>query len=194
MPQAANPDLLSQRLRIQHVAGAKLERPEQVVERLGAVQSQDYLGAKWSVGQRVKDGTDAAVERAFTAGAILRTHMLRPTWHFVAPADIRWMLRLTAPHVHALNAYSYRELELDETVVARSHRLLARALEGGTELTRRELAAVLQRGGISARSRRLAYIMMHAELEGLVCSGAVRGKQHTCVARGTRADGACAGP
>ncbi len=179
MTRPAHPDLLSRRLRNQHVAGVPLERPEDVVHWLGAVQSQDYLGAKWSVGQRVRNGTDAAVERAFTAGAILRTHMLRPTWHFVAPADIRWMLRLTAPHVHALNAYSYRELELDETVFARSHRLLTRALEGGTELTRLELAAVLRRGGISARSRRLAYIMMHAELEGLVCSGAVRGKQHT---------------
>jgi hypothetical protein len=172
-------DLLRQRFHNQHLAGTKLERPEDVVRYLGAVQSQDYAGAKWSVGQRVKGATDAAVDQAFSSGRILRTHVLRPTWHFVAPDDIRWILSLTAPRVHALNAYQYRQLELSAALLARAHAVLTRALEGGNQLTRAELAAMLADAGIVAEGLRLAYVMMHAELEGLVCSGALRGKQHT---------------
>jgi hypothetical protein len=119
------------------------------------------------------------VDQAFSSGRILRTHILRPTWHFVTPEDIRWILQLTAPRVQALNAYQYRKLELDAALLARCHRLIARALEGGRQLTRAELAEVLRQGGTTAGGQRLAYVVMDAELEGLICSGALRGKQHT---------------
>jgi hypothetical protein len=172
-------ELVRQRLQTQHIAGAGLAAPEDVVAWLGAMQSQDYAGAKWSVGQRVTHAVDADVERAFASGAILRTHVLRPTWHFVAPADIRWMVELTAPRVHALNAYYCRKFELDEALFARSHALFAHALQGGQHLTRPELASLLAKAGIAADKLRLSYIMMQAELEGLICSGAVCGKQQT---------------
>lgn len=97
-------DLFRHRLHNQHLTAPGLAAPEDIVAWLGAVQSQDFLGAKWSVGQRVAKGTDAMVEEAFNRGRILRTHVLRPTWHFVALADIRWMLELTAPHVRRFNA------------------------------------------------------------------------------------------
>src|SRR5688572_7209833 len=99
------PDIAQQRLINQRVEGSKFESPQAAVRWLGAVQSQDYGGAKWALGQRVDGATDAELDRAFNEGSILRTHVLRPTWHFVDPADIRWMLALTAPRVHALNAY-----------------------------------------------------------------------------------------
>ena len=172
-------DILRQRFYNQHLTGAGLKAPEDVVRWLGAVQSQDYAGAKWSVGQRVEHATDAGVDEAFANGKILRTHVLRPTWHFVTPADIRWMLQLTAPRVHALNAFYYRKLELDQAVLTRAHMLFTQALQGDKQLARLELASVLRDAGIVADKLRLAYIMMHAELEGLICSGAVRGKQHT---------------
>lgn len=146
---------------------------------LGAAQAQDYPAAKWGVAQRMKRATDAALDQAFAAGAILRTHMLRPTWHFVTPADIRWMQMLTAPRVHAVNAYQYRKLELDPKVFKRSETLLVKALQDGHQLTRNELGAVLQRAGIPAKGPRLAYIIMHAELDAIICSGARRGKQFT---------------
>ena len=147
---------------------------------LVAVQAQDYAGAKWALGLRMRRATDEAVERAFTAGALLRTHVLRPTWHFVAPADIRWLLALTAPRVHAANAHMYRKMELDDAVFRRSHAALTRALQGGHQLTREELGVVHQNVGIATDQEfRLAYLMMRAELEGIVCSGARRGKQFT---------------
>jgi hypothetical protein len=167
------------RLYNQHIAGGSLRNVEDVVSWLGAVQSQDYLGAKWSIGQRVRKGTDAGVDRAFNDGRILRTHVLRPTWHFVRPEDIRWMLQLTAPHVHALNAHYCRQDGLDKAVLARTRAIIAKALDGGRLRTRKELAALLTQAGLGGTGRRIAYIMMNAELEGLICSGALRGNQHT---------------
>jgi hypothetical protein len=104
---------------------------------------------------------------------------MRPTWHFVLPHDIRWLLELTAPRVNAASAYYYRRLELDDAVFRRSNRALASALEGGNQLTRTELARVLERAGIPASGTRLAYLMMRAELDAVVCSGTRRGKQFT---------------
>ncbi len=172
-------NLARHRLRNQRLAGAPLDSAADVVRWLGAVQAQDYHGAKWALGLRMRHATDAALDRAFDEGAFVRTHILRPTWHFVAPEDLRWMLALTAPRVHAVNAARYRELELDADVLRRGHALVAGALEGGRHLTRQELGGVLEAGGIAARGQRLAYLVMHAELEGLVCSGPRRGRQLT---------------
>ena len=160
--------------------GRRLATPLDVVRRLGAVQSQDYAGGKWGIGQRTRDSTDADVERALTAGAIVRTHVLRPTWHFVAAGDIRWMLELTGPRVRARMAPYDRQLELDEKVFSRSAAAITKALERNKELTRGELRVVLDRARIGATgTQRLAHLMMRAELDGLVCSGVRRGKQST---------------
>jgi hypothetical protein len=172
-------DIVRQRMYNQHLWGAPLESPQVVVKWLVAVQSQEYPVAKWSVAQRADGVTEAAMERAFADGAILRTHILRPTWHFVSPEDIRWMLRLTAPRVHTLNAHYYRNWELDDKLFARANALIVKALRDCGPLTRKELAATLDRAGISASGPRLGYILMQAELEALVCSGARQGKQQT---------------
>ncbi|MEW5915092.1 MAG: winged helix DNA-binding domain-containing protein [Gemmatimonadota bacterium] len=182
-------NLLERRLAMQHVSGAPMDSPSQVVELLGAVQSQDYIGAKWSLGLRVRAATDQAIDAAFSQGTFLRTHVLRPTWHFVSPNDIRWMLQLTAPHVHALNAYYYRQTEVDAAVFTRCMKLLTKALEA-QELTRKEVAAIFNRHGIETNTLRLAVIMMRAELDAIVCSGAMRGKQHTYALLARRAPNA----
>jgi|SRR5688500_9465460 len=175
-----NLDIAHRRLHNQQLARQMFEKPEDVVGWLGAVQSQDYAGAKWAVGQRVPGSVDAELEKAFNDGRILRTHLLRPTWHFVLPADIQWMLTATAPRVHALNAYYYRQLGLDAEVLARTNDLIAKALEGGKQLTRPELMSVVEQGGIDPGSGiRSSYIVMRAELDGVICSGARRGKQFT---------------
>ena len=173
-------DIPRQRLHNQGITPATFKKPRDVVDWLAAVQAQDYAGAKWALGLRLQEATDADVEHAFTEGAILRTHLLRPTWHFVTPADIRWLLALTAPRVHVVNASMYRKLELDSATFKRSHAALAKALHGGRQLTREELRDVLHKAGIAtAGGLRLGYLLMHAELDGVVCSGARRGKQFT---------------
>jgi len=172
-------EIIRYRLHNQLLSQTKYTQPSRVVEWLGAVQAQDYAGAKWGLGQRVKRTTNEAIDQDFNEGRILRTHLLRPTWHFVTPADIRWMLALTAPRVHAANAYMYRKLELDKAVLKKSNAALEKALRGGKQLTRSELASAFRKAGINADGLRLGYFLMVAELEGLICSGARKGKQFT---------------
>ena len=172
--------IAQQRLINQRLTGIPFEKPADVVNGLVAVQAQDYAGAKWALGQRLQDAHDADLDRAFNAGDILRTHVMRPTWHFVTPADIRWLLALTAPRVHAVSAAMYRRLELDSATFKRCHKVLIKALRDGQTLTREELSTALQEAGIVISSgQRLAYIIMQAELEALICSGPRRGKQFT---------------
>src|SRR5688572_3769436 len=150
----------------QRLLGSTLGTSADVVTWLGAVQAQDYAGAKRALGIRAPGLTDADVERGFASGAILRTHVLRPTWHFVTPADIRWMLALTAPRVHAANAYMYRKLELDSPTFRRSDAVLTRAMQGGQQLTRDELRDAFRSARIVTDGElRMGYLMMRAELD-----------------------------
>ena len=90
-----------------------------MVEWFGAVQSQEYAVARWSIGLRARRLRDSDVERAYAQGDILRTHVLRPTWHFVSPSDIRWLIELTAPRIRAQMTGRHRQLELDGRLIAR---------------------------------------------------------------------------
>src|SRR3989442_5078845 len=128
-------DIAQRRLATNHLLPPTLTDRADVVRRLGAVQAQDYGSAKWGVGTRTRGAVDAVVERAVNEGSILRTHVLRPTWHFVTPADIRWMLALTAPRIKAAMAYHDRQHGLDAAAVRRSNSALTRALRDGNQLT-----------------------------------------------------------
>jgi hypothetical protein len=161
------------------LARSTATRPAAVVARLCAMQAQDFIGAKWAIGVRAKGLDDAAVEAAFDRGEILRTHVMRPTWHFVTPADIRWMLTLTAPRVHQVSKFYYRQYGLDAKTMARVHRVLAAELEGARFRTRTELAQALAKRGIEASGPRLGLLTIHAELEQVICSGPARGRQLT---------------
>jgi hypothetical protein len=183
-------NLLGARLFNQKLLRSDFRSPAEVVRWLGAVQAQDYPAAKWGLALRAPGVSDADVERAFEEGDILRTHVLRPTWHFVAPSDIRWMLSLTGPRVHAAQAYYYRILGLDPKTRRRSRAAVERALRGGAALTRAELALVLKRHRIAVDGLRLAHLMADAELEGVVVSGPRKGKQFTYALLEERAPGA----
>ena len=183
--------IADQRLLNQRVTRPGPRRPENLVSWLGAVQAQEYGPAKWALGLRSARGTtDTAIERAVNQGRILRTHLLRPTWHFVTPADIRWMLELTAPLVHRrMSTYDLR-LGLDARVMIRATSVIERALGDGRYLTRKELGAHVGRAGLPVTSMQLAHIAMYAELEGVICSGPRRGKQFTYALLAERAPAA----
>jgi hypothetical protein len=171
--------VIASRLARQRLLGALHRSPAEAVASLGAVQSQDYPGAKWAVGQRVARATDASIEDAFNRGDIVRVHALRPTWHFVAPADLRWIQALTGPRVQRILAVYDRTLGLDDKTLAKAFRILERALRDRSYKTRTELASALKAGGITAAGQTLARIMGHAELTALVCSGPQRGRLAT---------------
>ncbi|HJQ20028.1 MAG TPA: winged helix DNA-binding domain-containing protein [Gemmatimonadaceae bacterium] len=174
------------RLRNQHLLTTTLTRAEDVVRALGAVQSQDYANAKWAIGRRMTAATDADVEHAIASGAILRTHVLRPTWHFVLPEDVDWMLDLTATRVAAAMGTNNRSLGLDASVFRRANAAIERALRDGAQLTRAELAVALRRARVDPTGQRLAHILMQAELDRVVISGGRRGKQFTYASYDTR--------
>lgn len=163
----------------QRLAGEPLASPADAVRWSGAVQAQEFAEVKWSLAERIGSITDAEVQRAFDDGEILRTHVMRPTWHFVAAEDLRWLLRLTAPRVHQFNRYMYDRTGLDPATLARAHDVIAGELESGRARTRKELKVALAREGIEGDSMRIGYVFGHAELEALVCSGPRRGKQQT---------------
>jgi len=162
------------------LTGTPLATPADVVGWLGAVQAQEHGDAKWGLALRSRRTSDDHIERAFTAGTILRTHVLRPTWHFVAPADIRWMLALTGPRISRALARYHRNFQLDSAVFKKSEKVMISALRGGVQLTRQELKTALQRAGVNAEgAQRLAFLTIQAESDAVICSGARRGKQFT---------------
>ena len=172
-------DIVKLRLSNQQISSTKFKKAEEVVSWLGAVQAQEFAMAKWAIGLRMPKATDSQIQRAFDRGKILRIHILRPTWHFVTPQDIRWMLSISAPRVHAANAYYYRKLELDAAVFKRTNNILIKNLRDGNFLTRAVLNKFLAQAKIKADALRLAYIFMYAELEGIICNGPRQGKQFT---------------
>ena len=164
------------RLRAQRLTGKPFGDAIEAVGGLCAVQSQDYPAAKWALAQRLEAVTDAALDDLYDRGAILRTHVLRPTWHFVLPEDVRWLLRLTGPRVMAGAAGRLRQLEIDRDVIARARAAWHAALAGGRSMTRPELGGALVAAGISPEGQRLLYVLMALELEGFLTSGPRRGK------------------
>jgi hypothetical protein len=153
--------------------------PKGVVERLVAMQAQEHAYARWSVAQRC-GASSSAVDAAFDAGEILRTHVLRPTWHYASPHDLRWLVALTGPRLEAANARRDAELDLDARTLRRAVDVIADAVATGPA-TRRELADALRRRRISPADQRMPHILFHAELRMAVCSGPMRGKEHTYV-------------
>lgn len=167
------------RLQNQHITHPAFSQPKEVAAWLGAIQAQDYTHAKWAVGLRIPGSTDTDIEQAIDRGDIVRTHVLRPTWHFAAAEDIRWMLALSAPQVKAASAALNRQLGLDEATYLRCNGIIEKALAGRKQLTREELVAEFAQAGIIVNGQLAAHIMFWAEQDALVCNGSRRGKQFT---------------
>jgi len=169
------------RLINQQLENAHCKTPGELVSWMGAIQAQDYEMAKWAIGIRVS-ASPGEVENAINRGEIIRTHILRPTWHFVSPGDIRWLLRLSAPGLRAYMAPYWRKMELDEKIFKRSNKIILQALSGNKSLSREELLNKLRDKGIDpGNPMRSAHFMLRAELEGLICNGPKRGKTFTYV-------------
>jgi hypothetical protein len=172
-------DLIRHRLYRQQLAKPGFTTAGQVVSWLGAVQAQDYPGALWSIGQRMKKAVEADIEQAITDRAIIRTWPMRGTLHFVSPKDIRWMLKYLTPRVIARCAGLYRQAGLEKKDFVKSAKLFEKALQGGKQLTRDEMYDVLERAKIPTANTRGLHILGHVAQQGLICFGARKGKQQT---------------
>lgn len=146
---------------------------------MGAMQAQDYSMAKWAIGVRLPGFTDKSIDDAVSKGEILRTHVLRPTWHFVSPDDIRWMLKLTSPNIKSSMKGRHKQLELDDVTIKKSLRLIEKALSKGEHLNREVLIQLLENAKIRTNDNRASHIFMLAELDGIICSGKIAGNKQT---------------
>lgn len=146
---------------------------------MGAIQAQDYAMAKYAIGTRLKNATDKIVEEAINKREIIRTHVLRPTWHFVAAEDIRWMLDLTAKNLKRSLSSNNKRLELDEKTFSKANKIIEKLLRDGKHLTRREIMQALEKKGIRTDDLRAGHIMFRAETDLIVCNGMKRDKQFT---------------
>jgi hypothetical protein len=183
--------IVQQRLANQRVTLNAQRDPAKVVSWFGAVQAQEFGPAKWGLGLRLSPGiTDATIQRAFDAGRILRTHVMRPTWHFVTPADIRWMAELTGASVHRRMATYDRQLGLDAATFKQAAKVCERVLRDGNFLTRQELGKHFAAAGLPTSSWALGHIALYIEADGIICSGPRRGKLSTYALVGERAPNA----
>jgi hypothetical protein len=171
-------EVVLRRLAASGLTGPLRPSPDQVVGHLLAVQSQDVQPSSWSVAQRTEGGTDAVVTQARDDGRLLRTHVLRTTWHDVRPDDLRWLLALTAPRVRQQAAAARRQLGLDDEVLATARRTVEPAVVGRA-LTRPQVARVLADAGLVLDARALGYVLMLLELDAVVCSGVRERHLHT---------------
>lgn len=174
-------EMLRIRLASQLITSPVHGGPADVVGHFVAMQSQEYAMAKWAVGLRTHTLKENDVETAFNKGEILRTHLLRPTWHFILPKDIRWVLELTAPHVRKQTDYYLRARGIDKDELSGSSRVIEDVLSTGVPMTRAEIIAELEAAGVDTSNHRITHILMDAELSGLICSGPRKGKQFTHV-------------
>lgn len=170
-------EILKARLLNQQIASHQFKTPGEVVKWMGAVQSQDYLSALYAVGLRLKKTTDSSIEEAITNKTIVRTWPMRGTLHFVAPEDAKWMLALLTPRIIARAASTYRNAGLDKNIFSRSRKIIIKALEGGKQLDRKDIYALLEKSKISTSDYRGLHIIGLLAQEGILCFGPRLSKQ-----------------
>jgi hypothetical protein len=171
--------IANMRLYSQQIAASKFKKPKELVKWMGAMQAQDYNMAKWAIGIRLPGSTDDTVEDAVTKGQIIRTHLMRPTWHFVSSEDIYWMLELTGPQIKTSLKTREKQLGITEKILAKSSTIIQKALTANKYLTREELATEVKRAKIATHDNRLSHLLIRAELEGIICNGATKGTNRT---------------
>lgn len=168
------------RLMNQQIAVNNFQSAKDIVAWMGAMQAQDYPMSKWALGVRLTNSKDEAIEAAMDRGEVLRTHLLRPTWHLVSSDDIYWMLELTAPQIKRSMNSRHKELELNDIIITKCNDIITNALARGEHLTRDDLMQALEQAQISVReNNRAAHIFALAELDRLICSGKVKGNKQT---------------
>jgi hypothetical protein len=179
MLQMTHQEIANYRLASQKLLKANSNTPQEIVRHLGAIQAQDYAMAKWAIGSRC-NATEKEIEEAINSGKIIRTHILRPTWHFVSADDIYWMLDVSGPQVKRIILSETKKYGYDEKEFERINSNIEKILAGNNHLTREEIIQELNIKKVSGEYYLSpVLIMMYAELTGLVCNGKMKGKQIT---------------
>ena len=176
----ADLDIARWRLRTQHLVSPYAVSAREAVGSLLAVQAENPSQAAWAVASRTRHPDQAELAALLDDGAVVRTHVLRPTWHFVRAEDIGWLLDLTGPRIRRVTGQQLRDTHgLDERSIDRALAAVTQLLGSRGQLTRAQLAGELREHGIQGSGQMLMILLAHAELGGLICSGRVAGGEHT---------------
>ncbi|QDB79781.1 winged helix DNA-binding domain-containing protein [Georgenia sp. 311] len=150
-----------------------------VVTGLLAVQAENRGQSGWSVASRTSGRTAGELDELLAEGAVVRTHVLRPTWHYVAAADVDWLLRLTAPRNRPVFERQLADLGLTSAVLDRAGVVVLEHLATEPDRDRTELAAVVAAHGIALTGHAFMLFLGLLELDRLIVSGRERGTTHT---------------
>jgi hypothetical protein len=173
-------DIARWRLRSQHLVSPYAVSAREAVGWLLAVQAENPSQAAWAVASRTQNPDQAELAALLDDGIVVRTHVLRPTWHFVRAEDVGWLLGLTGPRVRRVTGQQLRTTHgLDERAIDHAVTALTQALAGRGQLTRAQVAGELRERGIEGSGQMLMILLAHAELDGLICSGPPAGGEHT---------------
>jgi hypothetical protein len=171
--------IINLRLHSLQLAGNLPCSPSEALTHLGALQAQDYEGAKWSMAIRTKQNCPLSIEQAIADRSIVRTWPMRGTLHFVASDDVRWILKLLAPRIIPGMAGRNKQLELDQSIFHKSQDLLLRNMEGTKQLLRSEVYYILEKNGIATSNQRGIHIINYLALNQILCHGSHQEKQPT---------------
>ena len=177
-PATASPvDVARLRLLSHGLTEAPPTGPLAVVERLLAVQAQDFAASQWALGVRSPGTTITDVESAMNAGQIVRSWPMRGTLHLVPAAELHWMLRLSADRQVAGAATIHARLGLTPHVFERARQIAVDSLHGGRKLTRAEFLALLESHDISTAQQRGYHTIWFLAQTGTLCWGPTVGTQ-----------------
>lgn len=174
-------ELIRLRLLNQKLSSTGFESPVDVVSHFGAMQAQDYPMAKWAIGLRMKHGTDHIVENAIQSGEIIRTHILRPTWHFVSRNDVRWMMQLSAPYIKKATQYVDKQVGLTDTLFKKAWKIIEPQFKHEDSLTKENIISVLAAHKVKMDNLLATQFIIRAEVEMLLCNG-IRNTKDTAYA------------
>lgn len=183
-------DITRIRLLSQQIAATTLKTVTDVVDWMGAVQAQDYAMSKWAIGTRLPGCTEKQVDEAVHTGQVIRTHVLRPTWHLVKATELPWMLSISAPQIKTSMRSRDKELGLTEDIFSKSNKLIRKTLRDDRHLTREEIMEVLTKAKIASAPEQAWHLLVRAELDAVICSGQIKAQKQTYTLLEERVPGA----
>ena len=150
-----------------------------VVGHLLAVQAENQRQSEWAVAARTVAPRADAVPDLLADGSVIRTHVMRPTWHYALAEDVGWLLDLTGPRLRSALVAGLVRQGVDGAIVARVSDVVCASLAEQPNQTRQDLRELVAATGLEIGGMQIAQLLAVVELDQLICSGVPRGGEHT---------------
>ena len=161
------------RLLSQQLICPQFDKPEEVVNYMGAMQAQEYRMMRWAVAMRTRKPSAKAFKKAFDSGLIIRLHLMRGTWQLVSAVDYWPLLELCSAKALAVikGWMNSNKISIPEEEVMKIREILVQTAAGKGSVTKEDFVEALAEKDICMDEHRLSYHIRYAELSGTLCSG-----------------------